>query len=1107
MYFAKKVGSFFLVLSIITGLLYLKPLDKVYAASPTATIEISDTSLAIGDSATVTFTFSEAVVGFTVHDLNVSKGTLKDLTSSDGGITWTATLTPEMNVTEATNVITLNNDGVANVNGEVGTGTTTSNNYAVDTVRPAAVIMTSSSKLTIGQTFTVTIVFSEAVSGFTNDDLTIPNGILSGLYSFNGGVIWTATFTPDMNIREATNIITLDNTSVIDLAGNRGAGTTESNNFAIDTVLQTATIEVADTLLSIGETSTVTFTFSEAVSGFTLADLTVPNGTLSGLSTSDGGVTWTATLTPDMNVTDATNIITLNNAGVQSGGKVWTGTTDSNNYAVDTIRPMVAIMVANSPLTIGKTSTVTFEFSEPVSGFSNDDLTIENGTLNGLSTSDGGITWTATLIPDMNVREATNVITLDNTRVMDLAGNTGISTTESNNYGVDTVGPTATIVVADTSLTIGESSLVTITFSEAVSGFTNADLKIISGTLGPVSSSDGGITWTATFMPAMNVTNPTNVITLDNSGVVNSAGNAGIGTTESNNYAVDTVRPTATVVVSDTSLAIGQTSLVTITFSEAVSGLTNADLAITNGTLSELISSDGGITWTATFTPDVNVREVTNVITLDNRGVMDLTGNEGKGTTESNNYAVDTVRPTATIVVSDTSLTIGKTSLVTITFSEAISGLTLEDLTISNGTLSGLSSSDGGITWTATLTPKANVSSAANVIRLQNSGVYNRAGNTGQGTTESNTYSVLTVSAANGGGSPSSGSSSDGSSSVGSPSPVFTSTAPINNTVTETNGKITLPVGKSGVVSLGKDILISIPSGASLQELKLSIERVTNTESLIKNREILASPVFEVLKNSPENLSKPLKLSLTFDSALVKSNQSVAVFYYDEVKKLWVEVEGGIVKENQITVDVNHFAKYAIFVVDNNRGISINDKPEEVSFSDISSHWAEASIKQAISNGIVKGYPDGTFKPGQTVTRAQFSVMLMNALNWQEAGTDLSFTDGAEIATWAKQAVSQAVQAGIINGYENGSFRPNANITRSEMATMIAKALKLSSKENVATSFADDKSIPAWAKGSVAALKELGIINGTGVNKFNPSAQTTRAEAVIILINMLSQSN
>ncbi|MHA1104099.1 Ig-like domain-containing protein, partial [Kosakonia cowanii] len=102
-----------------------------------------------------------------------------------------------------------------------------------------------------------------------------------------------------------------------------------------------------------------------------------------------------------------------------------------------------------------------------------------------------------------------------------------------------------------------------------------------------------------------------------------------------------------------------------------------------------------------TFTPAANISDTTNIITLDNSAVVDLAGNTGTGTTISNNYSIDTQRPTATIVVSDTALRIGQTSLVTVTFSEAVTGFTNADLTINNGTLSAVSSADGGITWTA----------------------------------------------------------------------------------------------------------------------------------------------------------------------------------------------------------------------------------------------------------------------------------------------------------------------------------------------------------------------------------------------------------------------
>ncbi|PZW75216.1 uncharacterized protein DUF4347 [Pseudomonas sp. 2848] len=711
---------------------------------PTTTITLSDTALKVGETATVTITFSEVVSGFSNADLTVANGTLSAVSSSDGGKTWTATFTPTNSITNASNVITLNNAGVTDLAGNAGVGTTNSANYSIDTQRPTATIVVADSNLSIGETSQVTITFSEAVTGFTNADLTVANGTLSTVSSSDGGITWTATFTPTNAITDATNLINLDNTGVSDAAGNAGSGTTNSNNYAIDTQRPTATIVVASPTLAIGQTSLVTFTFSEAVTGFTNADLTVANGTLGAVSSSDGGITWTATFTPNSTITDATNVITLDNTGVSDGaGNAGSGTTNSNNYAIDTVRPTATIVVANPTLVIGQTSLVTFTFSEAVSGFSNADVTVANGNLSAVSSSDGGITWTATFTPSSNITDTTNLITLDNSGVADLAGNAGSGTTDSNNYAVDTQRPTATIVVADNNLTVGETTTVTITFSEAVTGFTLADLTVANGNLSGLSSSDGGITWTATFTPSVNVQDATNVIALSNSGVADLAGNAGSGTTNSNNYGVSTMQPTATVVVSDAALRIGETSLVTITFSEAVSGFTNADLTVANGTLSAVSSADGGITWTATFTPTGNITDSTNLITLDNSGVVgQSSGNAGTGSTDSNNYAIDTQRPTATIVVADSNLAIGETSLVTITFSEAVSGFTNADLTVANGTLSGLSSSDGGITWTATLTPSAGITDTSNVITLDNSGVTDTAGNAGSGTTDSNNYAV-----------------------------------------------------------------------------------------------------------------------------------------------------------------------------------------------------------------------------------------------------------------------------------------------------------------------------------------------------------------------------
>nr|WP_154960251.1 S-layer homology domain-containing protein [Paenibacillus xylanexedens] len=326
--------------------------------------------------------------------------------------------------------------------------------------------------------------------------------------------------------------------------------------------------------------------------------------------------------------------------------------------------------------------------------------------------------------------------------------------------------------------------------------------------------------------------------------------------------------------------------------------------------------------------------------------------------------------------------------------------------------------------------------------------------------------------------------------------------------VTSTDGNLTLPVGSLGKVSLEDRLTITVPVGAVNQELKLTISKWLDTESVLTHKEVLASPVYEVLKNIPGNFIKPVTLTFTFDASHVKSGQGVAVFYFDEEKKEWVEVKGSKTSGNSITVEVDHFTKFAVLVVDQATGLPVSDEgavtptEPEIRFSDIAGHWAEASIKQAVKDGIAKGYDDGTFKPGKTITRAEFTVMLMNAVQVQEAGEALTFTDKANIGGWAQAAVAQAVRAGIISGYSDGTFRANAKITRAEMATMMGKAFGLPLDPNAVTSFADDGIIPVWAKSAVATLQERGIVNGIGANTFNPHKQATRAEAIVMLLNM-----
>ena len=415
----------------------------------------------------------------------------------------------------------------------------------------------------------------------------------------------------------------------------------------------------------IGDVITVTVQFSSAVNVTGAPTLTLETGATDRvLSYVSGSGTDTLSFSYTVQAGDSSADLDYVSSSALSlnGGSIQYGTSQSailtlptpgaagslganKALVVDGVRPAAtSITLSDTALRIGETATVTVTFNEAVLGLDLADFSVANGTLNGLSSSDGGLTWTATFTPSSNITDASNIITLSNSGVMDLAGNIGSGSTDSANYAIDTQRPTASILVADSALKAGQSTTVTITFSEAVSGLTLVDFSVANGTLSNLSTSDN-ITWTATLTPSANVTDTTNLITLDNTGYSDAAGNAGTGTTDSNNYAIDTQRPSASIVVADTALNAGQSTTVTITFSEAVSGLTTADFSVGNGTLSGLGSSDGGLTWTATLTPSTDVVDATNLITLDNTGFTDAAGNTGTGTTDSNNYAIDSKAP------------------------------------------------------------------------------------------------------------------------------------------------------------------------------------------------------------------------------------------------------------------------------------------------------------------------------------------------------------------------------------------------------------------------------------------------------------------------------
>lgn len=176
------------------------------------------------------------------------------------------------------------------------------------------------------------------------------------------------------------------------------------------------------------------------------------------------------------------------------------------------------------------------------------------------------------------------------------------------------------------------------------------------------------------------------------------------------------------------------------------------------------------------------------------------------------------------------------------------------------------------------------------------------------------------------------------------------------------------------------------------------------------------------------------------------------------------------------------------------------------SFKDVEKHWAKAQIDRAIQLGLTNGYEDNTFRPDNLITRAEFAALLARVLKLAPSTDELSFSDASDIPSWVKPQLSAIVKAGILNGYEDGTFRADRQITRAELAVILARALHLQVDENAQSNFADRESIPSWAQAEVASVQKQGIIQGRGDNLFAPNDNATRAEAISLILALYSEA-
>lgn len=169
--------------------------------------------------------------------------------------------------------------------------------------------------------------------------------------------------------------------------------------------------------------------------------------------------------------------------------------------------------------------------------------------------------------------------------------------------------------------------------------------------------------------------------------------------------------------------------------------------------------------------------------------------------------------------------------------------------------------------------------------------------------------------------------------------------------------------------------------------------------------------------------------------------------------------------------------------------------------------WANDAVTALVERGIADGYGDGTFRPEQNITRAEFVALVIRAFYPGAEAMDCSFTDVSK-DSWAYPYIAAASNLGIINGIGDNQFGPELNIKRQDMAVIINNifaAMGRTADKTQAAAFNDQAQVSEYAQDAVKMMRAAGIVNGDDGNNFNPQSEATRAESAVIIYNTLSK--
>ena len=227
------------------------------------------------------------------------------------------------------------------------------------------------------------------------------------------------------------------------------------------------------------------------------------------------------------------------------------------------------------------------------------------------------------------------------------------------------------------------------------------------------------------------------------------------------------------------------------------------------------------------------------------------------------------------------------------------------------------------------------------------------------------------------------------------------------------------------------------------------------------------------------------------------------LYYFDEdANAMTFETAAKINSDGSVSLSFNHASQYAIVIDDHNHGIVT------LPFTDVSEgDWFYDPVCYVYSQGLMTGTSATTFEPNTSLSRAML-VAVLHRLEGSPAASAGDFSDVAS-GDWYAQAVNWAASVGVVNGFDDGTFQPNAAITREQLAAILRnyaeyKGLDVTAVGDLST-YSDANSVSDWAKDSVVWAVGSGLLGGYEDNTLRPQGTTTRAEVASVLQRYLEK--